>query len=151
MGVPSVHYYKNGRSAVANDVIGSQHYFGKNASGTKTEFAIIEGNVRTATAGAEAGGLDLSVAIAGVMTKFIRMSGNTGLVDMVRNVNMNGNTLQTTAGNLTLSATGSAGTGTLTLAPKALGNLILQNIPTSSAGLPSGAVWSNLGVLNIVP
>jgi hypothetical protein len=70
---------------------------------------------------------------------------------MVRTVNMNGNNLQTTAGNLTLSATGSAGTGTLTLAPKALGNLILQNIPTSSVGLPSGAVWSNLGVLSIVP
>jgi len=28
---------------------------------------------------------------------------------------------------------------------------ILGEIPTSSAGLPSGAVWSNAGVLNIVP
>jgi len=66
-------------------------------------------------------------------------------------LDMNGNDIKTTAGNLTLSATGSAGTGTITLAPKALGNLILQNIPTSSAGLPSGAVWSNAGVLSIVP
>jgi hypothetical protein len=31
------------------------------------------------------------------------------------------------------------------------GYLILSNIPTSSAGLPSGAVWSNLGILTIVP
>jgi hypothetical protein len=30
------------------------------------------------------------------------------------------------------------------------GYLILSNIPTSSAGLPTGAVWNNSGVLNIV-
>jgi hypothetical protein len=30
-------------------------------------------------------------------------------------------------------------------------NLSITTIPTSSAGLPSGSVWSNSGVLNIVP
>ena len=30
------------------------------------------------------------------------------------------------------------------------GLLILSNIPTSSSGLPTGAVWNNGGVLNIV-
>ena len=30
-------------------------------------------------------------------------------------------------------------------------NLSIKSIPTSSVGLPSGAVWSNLGVLQIVP
>ena len=30
-------------------------------------------------------------------------------------------------------------------------NLSIKNIPTSSAGLPSGSVWSNSGVLTIVP
>ena len=30
-------------------------------------------------------------------------------------------------------------------------NLSIKNIPTSSAGLPSGSVWSNAGVLTIVP
>jgi hypothetical protein len=30
-------------------------------------------------------------------------------------------------------------------------NLSIKNIPTSSAGLPSGSVWSNVGILNIVP
>ena len=29
--------------------------------------------------------------------------------------------------------------------------LVIANVPLSSAGLPSGAVWSNAGVLNIVP
>ena len=31
----------------------------------------------------------------------------------------------------------------------ATGNLIFKNLPTSAVGLPSGAVWNNLGVLNI--
>jgi hypothetical protein len=30
-------------------------------------------------------------------------------------------------------------------------NLSIKNIPTSSSGLPSGSIWSNSGVLNIVP
>mgnify|MGYP000111181603 FL=1 len=30
-------------------------------------------------------------------------------------------------------------------------NLSILSIPTASTGLPSGAVWSNAGVLNIVP
>jgi len=30
-------------------------------------------------------------------------------------------------------------------------NLSIKNIPTASTGLPSGSVWSNSGVLNIVP
>ena len=144
-GVPSVHYYKNGRSAVANDVIGSQHYFGKNASGTKTEFAIIEGVVRTATTGAEAGGLDFSADIAGAMTKFMRISGNNGYVDMLRTVNMNGNIFQTTAGDITINAASSAGTGVINLTTKAgtagsgaglvlAGNTLLA----SAAGAASG-------------
>jgi hypothetical protein len=33
----------------------------------------------------------------------------------------------------------------------AAGNVIINNIPTAAAGLPSGALWSNGGVINIVP
>lgn len=31
------------------------------------------------------------------------------------------------------------------------GNILMKNLPTSAAGLPSGALWNNSGVLNIVP
>jgi len=33
----------------------------------------------------------------------------------------------------------------------ASGAIIITGVPTSSAGLPSGAIWNNSGVLNIVP
>jgi hypothetical protein len=29
-------------------------------------------------------------------------------------------------------------------------NIIMANLPTSSAGLPTGALWNNSGVINIV-
>jgi hypothetical protein len=29
--------------------------------------------------------------------------------------------------------------------------LTLTNLPTSAAGLPSGSIWNNAGILNIVP
>ncbi len=48
-------------------------------------------------------------------------------------------------GNITLVLNPGSGTST----PR--GYFILSGIPTSSAGLPSGAVWSNAGILSIVP
>jgi hypothetical protein len=46
-------------------------------------------------------------------------------------------------------AAGSGVDGNVILDPLT-GYLIMENIPTSAAGLPSGAVWSNLGILTIV-
>jgi hypothetical protein len=62
-----------------------------------------------------------------------------------------GQVIRTSTGSLSLNASASAGTGTITLTPKPLGNLIFQNLPTSAVGLPTGAVWNNLGVLSIAP
>ena len=35
--------------------------------------------------------------------------------------------------------------------PVVFDSITLTNLPTSSAGLPSGAVWNDANVLNIVP
>lgn len=71
---------------------------------------------------------------------FYITSGNAGSVGLTTNA----------GGDINLEIT--ASTGDITLRPKGSGSyLILFNIPTSSAGLPSGAVWSNAGILTIVP
>jgi hypothetical protein len=55
-----------------------------------------------------------------------------------------------TGGSVTIrSGTGTSADGNITI-DSLTGYLIISTIPTSSAGLPSGAVWSNGGVLNIV-
>ena len=35
--------------------------------------------------------------------------------------------------------------------PVVFDSITLTNLPTSAAGLPSGSVWNNANVLNIVP
>lgn len=45
-------------------------------------------------------------------------------------------------GNVTITGGAPTGSGTQ-------GNVLITNLPTSSAGLPTGALWNNAGVLNI--
>ena len=40
--------------------------------------------------------------------------------------------------------------GTVTFETRDDGVIIASNLPTSSAGLPTGALWNNSGVINIV-
>ena len=47
-------------------------------------------------------------------------------------------------GNITFTIGQGTGTGVA-------GNVIFTNLPTSAAGLPTGALWNNAGVLNIAP
>jgi hypothetical protein len=149
-GVATIHYYKQGRNAVADDVIASNHFYAKNSAGTKTEFARMEVAVRNTGVGNDDGSIGFLGLVNGVQTEFFRLNGADSENNMFLALDMNGNSVKTTAGNITIDASSSAGTGTLTLAPKLLGNLILNNLPTSSAGLPANAVWRNGNVLNIV-
>lgn len=150
-GVPSVLYSKTGRNAVAGDVIASQHFYANDFAGTSTEFARIEASVRNTGVGNDDGSIAFSGLINGVMTEFFRINGADSENNMFLPVDMNGQAIKSSSGNLGISTASSSGTGTITLTPKPLGNLIFQNLPTSVVGLPSGAVWNNLGVLSIAP
>jgi hypothetical protein len=149
-GVPSVQYYKSGRNGANNDIIGSQQFFAKNSTGVKTEFAKIETTIRNVGVGNDDGAISIFATLNGTSTEFMRINGADGNNNFLRPLDMNGSAINSTSGNLSISASASSGTGTITLTPKPLGNLIFQNLPTSASGLPTGAVWNNLGVLNIV-
>jgi hypothetical protein len=118
-GVPSVHYYKAGRNAVSGDVIGSEHFYGKNVAGTKVEFARVEAQARTVTAGAETGYWGVSVPVAGVMTNFLQCNANTNSVNMFKSVDMNGQILKTSSNNINIDASTSSGAGIINLTTKA--------------------------------
>ena len=77
--------------------------------------------------------LNQQVLVGGITKNTVLQTSNTGAS-------------LSTNGKLDLTSTG----GDVTITPKAASNLILLNLPTSSAGLPSGAVWRNGNVLNIV-
>jgi hypothetical protein len=150
-GVPSVQYYKSGRNGANNDIICSQSFNAKNSTGVKTEFAKIETLIRNVGVGNDDGSIGIFATLNGVSTEFMRINGADGDNNFLRPLDMNGSAINSSSGNLSISASSSSGTGNLTLTPKPLSNLIFQNLPTSAVGLPTGAVWDNLGVLNIAP
>jgi len=147
-GVPSIVFNKAGRTAVANDVIGSQHFQAiSNGGGTK-EFARIEARVANTGAGNDDGSIGFSSLINGTMTEFFRVNGDASANIMFLPLDMSGNAIKTSTGSMTISTASSTGTGTITITPKVNGYLILQNLPTTNPSV-SGAVWNNNGVLNI--
>jgi len=152
-GVPSIKYTKTGRNAVAGDAIGSQHFYANNSSGTNIEFARIEVSVRNTgvSPNNDDGSIAFSGLINGVLSEFFRINGADSENNMFLPLDMNGQSIKSSSGSMVISTASSTGTGTITLTPKVAGNLIFQNLPTSVVGLPTGAVWNNLGVLNIAP
>jgi hypothetical protein len=150
-GVPSIEMYKSGRLAIANDIIASQNFYADTTGPTKTEFARIE--VISQNVGGLPG-LDgtiiLRTLVNGAFNTFISLNGSSQQIEIGKEIDLNSNNIVTSSGNLTISTVASSGTGNITLAKAATGNLIFSGLPTSSAGLPTGAVWNNLGVLNIV-
>ena len=139
------------QTGTATDYLYRQQHIGKNISGTQITFGGIDCISRNVGVGNEDGVLAFNCAVNGTPTKVLELNGNESEINAFQALDMNGQAIKSGSGNLTISTTSSTGAGTITLAPKALGNLILLNIPTSSAGLPTGALWNNLGVLNIVP
>jgi len=101
---------------------------------------------------------DITLTTTGVSGSTLIFASNGGDSTSV-NTTPNQFACQTT-GSIDLRTTGTSalslqaqGSGGITLAPKfgsGTGNLIILNLPTSSAGLPTGAVWNNSGVLSIV-
>lgn len=150
-GVPSVHYYKQGRNVVVGDYIASQHFYAKNYLGTKTEFGRLTYQTTNSSAGGgDDGAFGVWCAVNGTTQNVFTFNGADNENNSFRPLDLNGNALKTATLNLNIDASASSGTGQIILTPKAGSVIILNNLPTSSAGLPAGAVWRNGSVLNIV-
>jgi hypothetical protein len=150
VGVPTIHYYKAGRNGAVNDVVGAEIFYGNNYVGTKVEWGKIQASIRNTSSGADRGALSLFATSNGVSSEYLRCDGGSSLIVLSKGLNTGGNSILANSGNLVLDASGSAGTGSIIETLKAGGNLIINNLPTSSVGLPTNAVWRNGNVLNIV-
>lgn len=151
-GAVAVEIYRNKPTAGAiGDVLHLQSVYGKDGTNAKQEYTRITHTLRDGGSGTEDGSIEFSCFRAGAINTFLQINGVENEINVLKNIDMSGYDLRTNQGDMVISSAGSSGNGKITIAPKALGNLILQNIPTASAGLPSGAIWSNAGVLNIIP
>ena len=144
---------KNGGAGVNGDEIFRLSMKGKNSTNTTAEYGRITTFIRDSTTPSTGvdGAMIFSVPVNNTMTSFIDLNGNSNRVNCLRQLNIQNNDIISSGGDIHLNATASTGTGQVILAPKVGSYLIMNNLPTSSAGLPSGAVWRNGVVLNIVP
>jgi hypothetical protein len=159
-GVPSVEYYKSGRNAVAGDVIGSQIFYANNFAGTKTEFAKIEASVRNTALGNDDGSISFSALQNGAFTTYFTINGSDNENNCLLPLDMNGQAIKSSSGNLTLSATSSAGTGQIIIAPKTTSNVQVSSdisitgqitLPVTTAavtGFAAGTLTCNFGLFS---
>lgn len=128
-GVPSVQYYKSGRNGANNDIIGSQQFFAKNSTGVKTEFAKIETLIRNVGVGNDDGSIGIFATLNGVSTEFLRINGADGDNNFLKPLDMNGSAINSSSGNMSISASSSTGTGQITISPKTGSNLTIATTP----------------------
>lgn len=118
-GVPTFEFYKSGRNGAITDVVSSIQFNAKDGAGVKRTFGKIESTITTNTAPANYdGALDFYSLINGVNNLVFRLNGADNENNSFRPLDLNGNVLKTSAGDLTIDATASSGTGDILLNPK---------------------------------
>lgn len=134
--------------------------FGCFVNGAVTTFLQINGNENdinmlrpldfNVPSGASAS--NATIKLSGTNSTDLEINGSNSNGTGHINITSKTGTLVNVANSILINAGASTGAGNVTITPKAVGGyLILNNLPTSVAGLPAGAVWNNLGVLNIAP
>lgn len=132
--------------------------FGVFTNGAITTFLQINGNENdinllrpldfNVPSGASAS--NATIRLSGTNSADLEINGSTSNGTGHINITSKTGVFANIANSINLNAGSSTGAGNVNITPKAVGgHLILNNLPTSSAGLPAGAVWNNGGVLNI--
>jgi hypothetical protein len=137
-GVPLVEYYKSGRNVGAGDVIASQRFQANNYLGTKRLFGRMDCVATSSSGGAgDDGALDFYTCIDGSSNLVFRMNGADNENNSFRPLDLNGNNLKTSSGNMTIETSASTGTGNITIAGKSGG---ITNITATTIGITASSI-----------
>jgi len=130
---------------------------GNSGAGDSGRMGLGSGSAGAASGNVNLGSGDAGTGASGLVNFFTgaSTSGNTGNITQITGAAAAGNSGSIT---LTIGAATGAGktTGDITLTLTAgsggagNGNLLLVNLPTSSAGLPSNAIWCDTGASNVL-
>ena len=155
--------YERTKTIAVGDIIGSHHYWAKDAGGTRREYARTTAVVKDNTTGSIDSSLDFQVATNSTLTSFLEINGADNQIDALKPLDMNNNSIVSSTGGITLDATSSSGTGVITLNTKAgtagsgtglvlSGNTLLSSTSGGSAGqhlcLTIGGVSYKIALLN---
>jgi hypothetical protein len=108
------------RPSVANgDVLFQESIYGRDSAGNKQEYTRITHTIRDRTNLVEDGSIELTAVVNGGFQTFIQINGNENETNFLRPLDMTGNNIRTTTGNLAINVASSATAGAvLTLATK---------------------------------
>ena len=115
-GSVAMEVYKNKPTAgVAGDVLFTQSVFGKDSTNLKQEYTRINHTIRDATAFGEDGSIEFGCFVNGAINTFLQINGNENEVNILRTLDMTGNTIRTSTGDLSILTTTSSGNGNMTI------------------------------------
>jgi hypothetical protein len=116
-------------TSLAGDVIGAISTWADDAGGTSREWSRIQTvstNVSTSPANQD-GTISIFGSVNGTMAEVFNFNGSQNENNSFKPLDMNNNEIRSNTGNLTLSASASAGTGNVVLTSKATGNVALDS------------------------
>jgi hypothetical protein len=127
-GSVAIETYKNKVNGAQNDTIANWSMYAKDYTGAKTEFARINSTITNSSAiSGNDGALNIWAAVNGTISNVFTFNGADNENNSFRPLDLTGNALKTSSGNLTIDATASTGTGTITLAPKGSASVIIPS------------------------
>ena len=127
--------------SVASDTISSISTQTKDSAGVLREFSRISTRAASVGTGNQDGTLAVFTLINGVLIETFNFNGNDNEINSFRPIDINGQSLKTSTGNLLISAASSTGIGNFTIEPKSTtGDLIFNgnNIQSATSGGNSG-------------
>jgi hypothetical protein len=135
-----VDLYKS-KTGTTSDIVGAINFYGKDASGNKTQYGGIESNITSAGGGGGVdGALDFYSCVNGSKSLVWRLNGADNENNSFRPIDMNGNNINCSSGSLSITTASSAGTGTLSLVSKTGATASLQAGSSVSISALAGVV-----------
>jgi hypothetical protein len=111
--------YKNKPTAgIVGDVLFNQSVYGTDASLNQQEFTRITHTIRDATSGGADGSIEMGCFVNGTYANFVQLNAVENEVNFFKVLDMSGNNIRTSTGNLTIDTSGSSGTGNINLNAK---------------------------------
>jgi hypothetical protein len=156
-GSVAMEVYKNKPTAgTAGDVLFNQSVYGKDSALNKQEYTRISHTLRDSASGVEDGSIEMGCFVNGAFANFLQINGNENEVNCLKVLDMGGNNIRTTTGNITLDGTSAPnGSGDINLNPRSTavcnvnGNFRIpstsNNIVIGTAGSGYAGLMSNQG------
>jgi hypothetical protein len=112
VGTPCMMSYRTGRLGAVGHVIYSEQYVAANYLNTNVTYGKIESRITGSSVGAgDDGAIDFYCCVNGNLQNVMTLNGADNENNTYRPLDLNGNALKTSSGNLTIETTGSSGPG----------------------------------------